>query len=272
MTPRKVLFIAQEITPYVPQTNMSVMVKKIPQAIQEMGSEIRTFLPKWGNINERRNQLHEVIRLSGMNIIINDTDHPLLIKVASLQSARMQVYFIDNEDFFQKRLMVADKKGKEYTDNYERAIFYARSVLETIKKLRWYPDVIHCQGWVSAIAPYYIKTAYREEPPFANTKVVFSLYDMPLTKSMPDNFRECIAFRSITPEIIDTFGLNFKTTDDLIKLAINFSDGVVETQPNTNPEWINFAKTKNIPILEYNDETENQAQRFSDFYDSILNA
>ena len=167
MTPRKVLFIAQEITPYVPQTNMSVMGKKIPQAIQEMGSEIRTFLPKWGNINERRNQLHEVIRLSGMNIIINDTDHPLIIKVASIPQSRIQVYFIDNDDHFNNRQMTVDELGHEYPDNGERAIFFARGVLETVKKLRWTPDVIHWQGWMTAAVPAYIKTAYREEPPIA---------------------------------------------------------------------------------------------------------
>ena len=162
----KVLFITQEITPYVSESEMANIGRNLPQAIQEKGREIRTFMPKWGNINERRNQLHEVIRLSGMNLIIDDTDHPLIIKVASIQSARMQVYFIDNDDYFQNRLQTADENGVEYDDNDSRAIFYARGVLETVKKLRWCPDVIHCHGWMTALAPLYIKKAYKDEPSF----------------------------------------------------------------------------------------------------------
>ena len=142
----KVLFITQEITPYVSESEMSLVGRNLPQAIQEKGREIRTFMPKWGNINERRNQLHEVIRLSGMNIIIDDTDHPLIIKVASIGAARMQVYFIDNDDYFLKRGMMCDDENNEYADNIERAVFFARGVLETVKKLRWVPDVVHCQG------------------------------------------------------------------------------------------------------------------------------
>ena len=149
----KVLFITQEITPYVSESEMANIGRNLPQAIQEKGREIRTFMPKWGNINERRNQLHEVIRLSGMNLIIDDTDHPLIIKVASIQSARMQVYFIDNDDYFQNRMQTTDENGIEYDDNDSRAVFYARGVLETVKKLRWCPDVIHCHGWMTALAP-----------------------------------------------------------------------------------------------------------------------
>ena len=173
----KVLFITQEITPYVSESEMANIGRHLPQAIQEKGREIRTFMPKWGNINERRNQLHEVIRLSGMNLIIDDTDHPLIIKVASIQSARMQVYFIDNDDYFQNRLQTADENGVEYDDNDSRAIFYARGVLETVKKLRWCPDVIHCHGWMTALAPLYIKKAYKDEPSFRDAKVVFSVYE-----------------------------------------------------------------------------------------------
>ena len=269
MTLKKVLFINQEINPYVPQTPMSVNGRKIPQAIQESGCEIRTFLPKWGNINERRNQLHEVIRLSGMNIIIDDTDHPLIIKVASLQSAHIQVYFIDNEDFFQKRLMECDKNGKEYTDNSERSIFYARSVLETIKKLRWYPEVIHCQGWISAATPFYIKNVYKEEQPFANTKVVYSIYDNPQTRALPKNIKECLAFRNVTPQMIADFGLPLKTPTDFEKFAISFCDGVVAATENANPELLEFATERGIPIMPYAGE-EIDPMRYTDFYDTLL--
>ena len=125
---------------------MSLLGKMLPQVMQERGYEIRTFMPKWGTINERRGQLHEVIRLSGMNLIIDDTDHPLIIKCSSLPVSRITVYFIDNDDYFQKRRMEEDESGEEYTDNGERAIFFARGVLETMKKLRWTPDIIVCQG------------------------------------------------------------------------------------------------------------------------------
>lgn len=269
MTTKKVLFISQAITPYVPQTELSVMGKNIPQAIQEMGNEIRTFLPKWGNINERRNQLHEVIRLSGLNIIINDTDHPLIIKVATLHSSHIQVYFIDNEDFFHKRLVACDKKGNEYTDNHERTIFYARSVLETIKKLKWYPDIIHCQGWISASVPFYIKTAYKDEPPFAHTKVVYSLHNEMLKSPMPANFKDCLAFRSITPAVIDKYKLDFVEASDFAKFAIYFSDGVIASNGNVMPELLDYAHSRNTPVLDYQ-EGDDTAQRYSDFYDSIL--
>src|SRR5690554_7514193 len=153
----KVLFISQEITPYLPENELSVMARNLPQGIQERGKEIRTFMPRFGSINERRNQLHEVIRLSGMNLVIDDTDHPLIIKVASIQAARMQVYFIDNEDYFHRKQVVANSKGEEFPDNDERALFFARGVLETVIKLRWAPDLIHCHGWLTGLIPLYLK-------------------------------------------------------------------------------------------------------------------
>ena len=166
MKAKRILFITQEILPYVAESPESVQGRKVPQQVQEKGREARTFMPKWGTINERRNQLHEVIRLSGMNLIIDDTDHPLIIKVASIPSARMQVYFIDNDDYFSRKQMGTDARKREYKDNPERAVFYARGVLETVKKLRWVPDVVHCMGWMSAFVPLYIRTAYEEEPCF----------------------------------------------------------------------------------------------------------
>ena len=147
MKPAKVLFICQEIMPYVPETELSSICRRLPQIVQDNGNEIRTFMPKYGCINERRNQLHEVIRLSGMNLIIDDNDHPLIIKVASIQAARMQVYFIDNDDFFQRKALVCDESGVDFVDNDERSIFFVRGVIETVRKLRWTPDIVHCHGW-----------------------------------------------------------------------------------------------------------------------------
>ena len=160
MESTKVLYISQEITPYLPETEMSLIARNLPQGIQERGREIRTFMPKYGCINERRNQLHEVIRLSGMNIIISDTDHPLIIKVASIQTARMQVYFIDNDDYFQRKHIMQDEAGEFFDDNDERAIFFARGVIETVIKLQWAPDIVHCHGWFTSLIPLYLRKVF----------------------------------------------------------------------------------------------------------------
>lgn len=269
MKAKKVLFITQEITPYVPETDMSLIGRQLPQAIQERGREIRTFMPKWGNINERRNQLHEVIRLSGMNLIINDTDHPLIIKVASIQAARMQVYFIDNDDFFQHRQMAVDENETEYSDNDERAIFYARGVLETVKKLRWCPDIIHCHGWISALAPFYIKTAYKEEPSFRDSKVVFSTYDDLLKTPLQENLATRVMLKGMEEE--DLKALNGATSyTDLEKLAVAYSDGVITNSEHTNQEIIEYARNLNLPILDYQ-QTDTYADACDAFYDTVWN-
>ena len=265
MAKKKILFINQEISPYVPDNNLSLMGKDLPQAMQERNHEIRTFMPKWGTINERRGQLHEVIRLSGMNLIINDTDHPLIIKVASIQSARVQVYFIDNDDYFGKRLMEKDEQGEDYPDNGERAIFFARGVLETVKKLRWVPDIIHCQGWMSAVVPLYVKTAYHDEPSFAETKVISSLFDQNLNKDLGDNFKKCLEFRDAREELLKDYNDNFDFLE-LGKLSIDYSDGIVQADEVVNEELLNYAKIKIIPVLAYHKAF---ADEYEAFYDQI---
>ena len=268
MKAKKVLFITQELIPYVPESPMATIGRKLPQSIQDSGYEIRTFMPKWGNINERRNQLHEVIRLSGMNIIIDDTDHPLIIKVASIQAARMQVYFIDNEEYFHKRAMLADENGNEYEDNAERAIFYARGVLETLKKLRWCPDIIHCHGWMSAIAPLYIKTAYKEEPPFLNTKVIFSAYNEMPKLAPVLNFAECLKFRDANEEVLQATGIDLGSPDAYGQLAIAFSDGYVQSEQNAHPELLDFARQHGVQTLEWPGD-DNLSENYSKFYQQI---
>lgn len=269
MKAKKILFITQEMMPYVPESEQAEMGRKIPQAIQEKGREIRTFMPKWGNINERRNQLHEVIRLSGMNLIIDDTDHPLIIKVASIQAAHMQVYFIDNDDYFMKRMMAVDENGNEYEDNGERAIFYARGVLETVKKLRWVPDVIHCQGWMSALVPLYIKTAYCEEPSFRDSKVVYSLPTEELTKPMGENFGNCIAFRDVDSSVLKDFSANC-TFEELNKLAVNYSDGLTVPEGEQYQAIAEYAKSRQIPVLE--GVSGKDADAFAEFFDQVWGA
>lgn len=258
---KKILFINQEITPYVPETAMSLLGRDVPQKMQESGFEIRTFMPKWGNINERRGQLHEVIRLSGMNLIIDDTDHPLIIKVASIPTSRLQVYFIDNEDYFLRRpLMTADENGEEYADNGERAIFFARGVLETVKKLRWIPDVIVCQGWMGAVIPFYIKTAYHEEPSFANTKVVTSIFAQQMKNGLDDNFKKCVEFREATSDLLACYNDKFDFRE-LGKMAIDFSDGVIAAEADSNATLMEYAKTKGIPTLDYAGEDFTEAYK-----------
>ena len=264
----KVLFITQEIIPYVAESEMSTVGRKLPQVIQEKGREIRTFMPKWGNVNERRNQLHEVIRLSGMNLIIDDTDHPLIIKVASIQAARMQVYFIDNDDYFQHRLMATNEEGVEYTDNDERAIFYARGVLETVKKLRWCPEVIHCQGWISALVPLYIKKAYMEEPSFRDSKVVLSLFENELKSNLQEDIIEKILLKNIEKSAIEDVIPASATYKDLYKLAIKYSDGVILHSENIDPELIAYAREMGIPVLEHQ-PIETFTDAINQFYDDI---
>lgn len=264
----KVLFINQEITPYVEESEMSVMGKALPQAMQEQGFEIRTFMPKWGTINERRGQLHEVIRLSGMNLIIDDTDHPLIIKVASIPVSRLQVYFIDNDDYFQKRKMAEDEKGEEYADNGERSIFFARGVLETVKKLRWTPDIIHCQGWMSGVVPLYVKTAYHDEPCFANAKVITSLFEDQLKSDLGKNFKRCLEFRDVKQDLLEAYSNDFDFME-LGKLAIDYSDGIVEAGEHVNAELMGYASSKGKPILSYPGTTD-LSQQYKAFYEQIL--
>lgn len=265
---KKVLFINQEITPYVPESEMSVMGNLMPHKIQELGFEIRTFMPKWGIINERRGQLHEVIRLSGMNLIIDDTDHPLIIKVASIPQSRIQVYFIDNEDYFQKRKTTVDDNGDEYSDNGERAIFFARGVLETVKKLRWTPDIIHCQGWMSAVVPLYVKTAYKEEPQFANTKVVTSLFSEQPKGNLDDNFKHSLEFKEANSKVLEKYNERFDFIE-LGKLAIDYSDGIVKVNDNVNDELLKYAQANDKPV--FNHSTAEEAQNdYTTFYNKLL--
>ena len=268
MSAKKVLFITTEITPYLPETEMSVIARKLPQGIHEHGKEIRTFMPKFGPINERRNQLHEVIRLSGMNLIIDDTDHPLIIKVASIQSARMQIYFIDNEDFFQRKHLLCDDSGNEFIDNDERIVFYVRGVMETVKKLRWSPDLIHCHGWMTALAPLFIKKYYKDDPCFKNSKVVYSVYNDEFKQPLRDNFDRKVIIEGVTPDDISIIK-DKADFESLSKLAINFSDGVIQSSVEINSTIKDYVTEKKLPFLEYQPE-DTYIDKFNEFYDQIL--
>ncbi len=224
---KKVLFINQETSPYVEDTLMAHMGKQLPERVQELGCEIRTFMPKWGTINERRGQLHEVIRLSGINLVVNDNDHPLMIKVASLPVSRVQVYFIDNEEYFSRRKATTDEHGIPFKDNGERAIFFAKGVLETVKKLRWAPDVIVCQGWMAALVPLYVKTVYSDEPWLAESHVVTNIFPEGFAGELDENFKHAIEFKEATAQILSPYKERFDYAE-LCRLAKDFSDDVIE--------------------------------------------
>lgn len=267
MNPTKILFICQEITPYLPESDFSTLCRKLPQSAQERGCEIRTFMPKYGCVNERRNQLHEVIRLSGMNLIINDNDHPLIIKVASIQSARMQIYFIDNDDFFHRKQLFTDDEGKEFEDNCDRCIFYARGVIETVRKLRWVPDIVHCHGWISALAPLYIKKAFNEDPYFKNAKVVYSIYNDGFKQAFPKSFNQKLLLGNIQADDISEIKTK-ATFANLGKLAIRYSDGIIQASPKINADLKKAAESSGKPFL-IGSDADNYAN-YNAFYDQIL--
>lgn len=271
--PKRILFISQEITPYLAEENpIRLLNRQLPEYFQAHGYETRTFMPKFGEINERRHQLHEVIRLSGMNLIIEDSDHPLLIKVASIQTARIQIYFIDNDDLFHRRKGVSDDNGVEYADNDDRVIFYARGVIETVKKLRWTPDVILCSGWMSSLAPLYLKKAFNDEPFFANSKVVLMLDDNEYQKPFSTKFADKLRIDGITNTDVRSIADFPVGYEELVRLAVDYSDAIVYATPKVNQRVANYAETKGKPILPYVplDDLNEACARQWEFYQSLL--
>jgi starch synthase len=267
MKKAKVLFVSSEITPYLEESPIGTIGRKLPQGIQERGKEIRTFMPRFGCINERRNQLHEVIRLSGMNLIINDNDHPLIIKVASIQSARMQVYFIDNEEYFQRKLTYVNQEGNLFEDSDERTIFFCRGVIETVKKLGWAPDVIHCHGWMTSMLPVMIKKAYSEDPIFAESKVVYSVYDDAFTGQMNAKTAQKLKLEGMSDKDLK----HYKTPNyiNLTKSAIDNSDAVIKGSEATEKEINTYLRASGKPVLEYQ-SPEDYMDAYSEFYDAVL--
>ena len=271
--PNRILFISQEIYPYLAEeTPIRMFYRRMPEYFQAHGYETRTFMPKFGEINERRNQLHEVIRLSGMNLIIEDADHPLLIKVASIQQARIQIYFIDNDDLFHRRKGVVDENGEEYADNDHRVIFYARGVIEAVKKQRWTPNIIVCSGWMSALAPLYLKKAYNDEPFFAKSKIILSLDDMEYKNPFATKFAEKLRVEGISNTDVRSIADFPVGYEELMRLAIDYSDAVVYATPNVNQHLINYAETKGVPVLPYEETADWQeaCKRQWDFYQGLL--
>jgi starch synthase len=269
MPSKKVLFITTEISPYLPDTEMSLVARRLPEGIHERGKEIRTFMPKFGCINERRNQLHEVIRLSGLNIIIDETDHPLIIKVASIQSAKMQIYFIDNDDFFRRKYLLTDENGNEFEDNDDRSIFYVRGVIETVRKLRWAPDIIHCHGWITALAPLYIRKHYRGDPCFKHSKIVYSIYDDGFKKQLNESFAKKVKIEGVSQNDVK-FIKDKPDFNALTRLAIDYSDGVIAQSPSINSDIEAYCRQKeNLPFLPFQPQ-ETFIQKTDELYNQLL--
>lgn len=268
MKSRRILYISQEIFPYLPESDISMTARKLSQGIQELGNDIRIFMPRFGLINERRNQLHEVIRLSGINMIINNNDHPLIIKVASLPAARMQVYFIDNDDFFKRKsLFDADPKAQT-NDNDERSIFFVRGALEAIKKLRWIPDIIHCHGTFTALGMLYLKKFYHDDPCLKKAKIVYSVYDEPAPVEIPEGLFECLKFDKFKPSALSI--LDGKTDyEALNRLAIHYAHGVVQGSPELSPTLRQHIEESGAHFLPYT-ALEESAAAHNEFYKKIL--
>lgn len=254
MKDKKILYISSEVVPYLPQSELSDLAFEIPKMVNDRGGQTRIFIPKYGLINERRHQLHEVIRLSGMNLVVNDIDMPLIIKVASIPKERMQVYFIDNEDYFKGRGLYADENGKRYSDNEERAIFFAKGVIETVKKLNWSPDIIHVQGWIAALVPLYCKFYYKDEPLLTNTKIVTSFFAPPFEGNLNGELFSKIAFDGIEHEHIAD--LKKPTLDKMYANALNHSDGIILASDDISDAVKKIAYSSTKPILELNKEAD----------------
>lgn len=268
--PKRILYVSSEIFPYLPESEISLVGRYLPQGIQESGFEIRSFMPRFGCIKERRNQLHEVIRLSGMNIIINDIDRPLIIKVSSISSARMQVYFIDNEDYFYRKEIYTNEDGSYFEDNDERALFFAKGVLETVKKLRWKPDIIHCQGWISHFLPLFLKKSYHDDPIFTDSKVVLSLYNDCMDQTFDENLRSKILSPGIKNKDIEI--LEKPNGINLAKLAIQYADGIILCKGDTDTTLLDQIGKLKLPVLGEVTISDDLAyvKDYRQFYDQIL--
>ena len=249
MKNRKILYVSSEVVPYLPESEISSMSFEIPKMVNKQGGQIRIFMPRYGNINERRHQLHEVIRLSGLNLVINDLDMPLIIKVASIPKERIQVYFIDNEDYFKRKATFTDLNGKLFDDNDERSIFFTKGVFETIKRLNWPPDIIHVHGWMTALIPLYFNQLYKDDPIFQKSKIITSLYGNEFDKTLNKKMLDKILFDEIDQKFITD--LANPTYENLMKIAINSSDAVIKGSENISSELNDYLKSFKNPILEY---------------------
>ena len=249
MEDKRILYVSSEVVPYLAENEVSIQSYEFPKMINDMGGQIRIFMPRYGNINERRHQLHEVIRLSGMNLVVNDMDMPLIIKVASIPKERIQVYFIDNDEYFKRKATFSDEDGNLFADNDERAIFFAKGVVETVKKLNWVPDVIHVHGWMAALLPVYLKHYYKDEGIFADTKIITSVYNLGFEGNLDEKLQSKLNFDNIVDEVASK--VSEPTFENLMKLTIDHSDAVVIGSENLNPTLTKYIESSEKPFLPF---------------------
>jgi starch synthase len=267
MEDKRILYVSSEVVPYLAENEVSLMSYDVPKMINDQGGQIRIFMPRYGNINERRHQLHEVIRLSGMNLVVNDLDMPLIIKVASIPKERIQVYFIDNDEYFKRKATFTDEEGTMYPDNDERAIFFAKGVVETVKKLNWVPDIIHVHGWMASLLPVYMKHYYKDEALFADTRIVTSVYNQGFDGTLDLNMINKIKFDGVDENAISALGT--PDYDSLMKVAVAHSDAVIMASDSLAPSLTEIIESSGKPFLPFVSK-EKFAEAYTAFYQQIL--
>jgi len=268
MSKGRILYVNQEIIPYSAETAASTMGRYLPAYTQDQGREIRVFMPRFNTVNERKNQLHEVIRLSGMNLIVNNCDHQLIIKVGSIPSARMQVYFIDNEEYFSHHHDALDERKRFYKDNDERVLFFGRGTLEAVRKLAWQPHLIHFSGWFSCMVPFYLKRINKENAFFSGTKTVLTLTEDSFKGSFGEELERKMKADGATAKDLRLFhDLDYM---NLMKAVITYAHGIVISSPKVNPELVEFAKANKRHVVDYNPDREAFYARINKMYDSLI--
>ncbi len=267
MSKKRILFITQEMSPYTDLTEISEVLKKLPLYAQDKGFEIRVLMPRFGSINERRHRLHEVVRLSGMNIIINDDDYPLIIKVASLPGARLQVYFLDNEEFFKRKFMFDDEDGTMFEDNQDRMVFFCKGAVETVRKFGWAPDLVHCHGWMTSLVPFYLKTAYKDDPLFKKSKVIYSVYNETLEAGFDKEFFAKASINNLQPKDLKAYQ-NGTGHVKLHKGAMDYADALIQGNKKLDTALAKDFKAAGKPSLGYHD-AETYLDAYLQFYNEL---
>ena len=267
MEDKRILYVSSEVVPYLAENEVSLLSYDVPKMINDQGGQIRIFMPRYGNINERRHQLHEVIRLSGMNLVVNDLDMPLIIKVASIPKERIQVYFIDNDEYFKRKATFSDEEGILYPDNDERAIFFAKGVVETVKKLNWVPDIIHVHGWMASLLPIYMKHYYKDEALFSETKIVTSVYSQSFEGILDSEMINKIKFDGVPQDAIQD--LELPNYENLIKAAVKHSDAVVIASENVSLSLTKFIESSGKPFLPFATK-DKFTEAYTNFYKGML--
>ncbi len=266
MSKIRILYVASEINPFLQTSEVADFVRKLPQAMQERGMEIRILVPRFGIINERKNRLHEVVRLSGINISVGDEEKPLIIKVASIPNAKLQVYFIDNEDYFHRKSVFLDKENKFYADNDERAIFFCKGAIETVRKLGWSPDIVHCNDWITSFIPLYLKTTYKNDPLFKNAKTVFTIYNNSFTHKFNADIMDKVKMLDIEDNMLGSL----KTADfeGFIKMGVEFSDAVIVAGENKKLD--DLFKTMKEKKVETIGKDEDYTESYYNLYNELV--